>query len=66
MTVFIRIAMRYLAAALVARGLLLPSDGDMLATDPQIIAAIEIALGAALAAAAEGWYWIARRLGWRT
>jgi hypothetical protein len=63
MTVFIRIALRYLAAALVARGLIDPGTGDLLSTDPDIAQAAFIVAGAASAIAAEGWYWLAKRFG---
>lgn len=62
----IRIALRYGAAALVARGILLPGDGAELAADPQVIDAIQIAAGLAMAGVAEVWYWLAKRFGWGT
>lgn len=64
MSVFIRIALRYGAGILVTRGLLGESDGNMLASDPQVAAALEVAAGAVLGAISEGWYMLARRLGW--
>lgn len=66
MTVFIRIGLRYVAALLVARGLLDPGMGDMLANDPDLLAALQILGGVAAALVAEGWYWLAKRLGWAT
>ncbi|HWJ89112.1 MAG TPA: hypothetical protein VNS12_13675 [Pelagibacterium sp.] len=66
MTVFIRIGLRYVAALLVARGLLDPGMGDMLANDPDLLSALQVLAGVAAALVAEGWYWLAKRLGWAT
>ena len=62
-SVLIRIALRYGAAVLVARGLLMPGDADMLATDAELIAAIQIGAGVVAGLAAEAWYWAARQFG---
>lgn len=64
--VLARIALRYLAGALIARGLLGIDDVNTLLTDPDVAALIEIAMGAAIAAATEGFYALARRFGWST
>lgn len=64
MAVFIRIVLRYGAGFLVARGMLAESDGNMLASDPQVAAALEVAVGAALGAISEAWYALALRFGW--
>ncbi len=66
MTVFIRIGLRYVAALLVARGLLDPEVGMAVGNDPDILAALQILAGALAALVAEGWYWLAKRLGWAT
>lgn len=66
MSVAVRIVLRYLAAFLVAKGVLLPADGALFATDPEVVQAVEFALGVAIGAVAETWYWLAKRLGWRT
>ena len=66
MTVFIRIGLRYVAALLVARGLLDPGMGDVLANDPDLASALQILAGAGAALVAEGWYWLAKRMGWAT
>lgn len=60
--VIARIALRYISGALVIKGLL-PADSGI-ATDPDVINLIEVALGLALGAATEGWYMLARRMGW--
>lgn len=65
-SVVARIVMRYLAAALVARGLLTEDIGAMLTGDADVIAAVTTVLGVVMAAAVEGWYYLARRLRWAT
>lgn len=64
MSVFIRIGLRYLAGLLVGYGLLSQDISDMLSNDPDIVAAVEIAVGAAIGGVAELWYYLARRFGW--
>ena len=61
--VVVRIALRYLAGVLVARGLL-GADDATFATDPDIQMMLETALGLAMAGVSEGWYWMAHRFGW--
>lgn len=62
--VIVRIALRYLAGALVAKGLLAPEDGVGLTADPEIAQAIQIAIGAGIGAATEFASYLARRWGW--
>ena len=64
MGAIIRIGLRYGAGFLVARGFLGESDGNMLAADPEVAAAIEMGIGVALGAASESWYYLAKRFGW--
>lgn len=64
MGAIIRIGLRYGAGFLVARGLLGESDGNMLAADPEVAAAIEMGIGVALGAASEAWDYLAKRFGW--
>jgi len=64
MSAIIRIVLRYGAGFLVARGLLGESDGNMLASDPEVAALIETGIGLALGAASEAWYYLAKRFGW--
>lgn len=66
MGVLIRIILRYLAAFLVAKGIFAPDIGNLFASDPEILAAAQLAMGAVSAAAAEAYYYLARRFGWRT
>jgi hypothetical protein len=64
MSAFVRIALRYLAAYLVARGLLTEGDGSMLSSDPDLAMLLETGVGFASGAIAEGWYMLARKFGW--
>lgn len=64
MSVTLRILLRYLAALLVAKGLIAPEMGDLLAVDPDIVTGLEAVLGVMIGAAVEGWYVLARRFGW--
>lgn len=57
-----RIIPRYLAGYLVLKQIIPPEIADMIARDPDIA----LAVGAALAAAAEGAYALAKRFGWAT
>lgn len=61
-----RILLRYLAAALVARGLVSADLGAQLVGDADILTIVATAVGTAVAIAVEGWYWLARRMGWAT
>lgn len=58
--VIVRIALRYAAGALIAKGLLDQNTGDTIMNDPDI----QLALGASIGFASEGWYYVARRFGW--
>ena len=60
----VRIALRYVAGMLVARGLLGAADASTFSADPDIQMALETGLGLAVAAGAEWWHLLARRLGW--
>lgn len=62
--IVIRIALRYLAGALIAKGFLDPHMGMELSQDPQLLEALQIAAGVAVGAISEGWYYLARKLGW--
>jgi len=62
--IIVRIALRYAAGALVARGLLGADDATGLTTDPDVAMALQTGIGLALGAASEGWYYLARKFGW--
>ncbi|RWE26654.1 MAG: hypothetical protein EOS41_05860 [Mesorhizobium sp.] len=62
--VIIRIALRYGAGVLVARGLLGSDDASAFSNDPDIQMALETGLGLAIGGATEAWHYLARRFGW--
>lgn len=66
--VIVRILLRVLAGAIAGWGL--RDVADLVAYDPTVeemlIAGMDVAIGVILWAGAEIWYWIAKRLGWRT
>jgi hypothetical protein len=59
-----RIALRYVAGVLVARGLLGADDATGFIADPDIAAGIEAGIGVAIGGVVEGWHYLARRFGW--
>jgi hypothetical protein len=63
-TVIVRILLRYVAAALVAHGLLSPDLGGFISHDPDIETAVNVFAGAFLGVLSEGWYFLAHRYGW--
>ncbi|RVC75348.1 hypothetical protein EN745_27700 [Mesorhizobium sp. M4A.F.Ca.ET.022.05.2.1] len=62
--VIVRIALRYGAGVLVARGLLGGDDASAFSADPDIQMALETGLGLAIGGATEAWHLLARRFGW--
>lgn len=60
--VIARIALRYLAAALVTAGLLDADLGNQIGADPDILTLLGLAIGAGVEMA----YAAAKRLGWTT
>ncbi|WP_421912719.1 hypothetical protein [Mesorhizobium sp.] len=63
-SVIVRIALRYFAGILVARGLLSADDGGTFSADPDIQMIVETGAGLAIGGITEGWYWMARKFGW--
>lgn len=63
-SVLIRIALRYFAAALVAKGVFSPEIGGVISSDPDLSMMAEIAAGAFIGLSAEVWYYLASRFGW--
>lgn len=57
----LRIAMRYVAIWLVAKGWFSSEDGSMLASDPDIAMLLDMGVGFAIAAATETWFWLAAK-----
>lgn len=64
MAPIIRIALRYLTMPLLAIGLILPDEQQAIIADPEIVGWVSTALGMLAPIVAEGWYILARRLGW--
>jgi hypothetical protein len=62
--IIVRIALRYFAGILVARGLLSADDGGAFSADPELQMLIETGAGVAIGAITEGWYYMARKFGW--
>jgi len=60
MNPIIRIALRYGAGIMVAKGYLTPEDATFLSTDPDMI----LIAGVLVGAATEVWYYLANRFGW--
>lgn len=58
---FIRIALRYGVGGIIGYEI-----GARLASDPDIVAVTTVAATGAVGAATEGFYLLAKRLGWRT
>lgn len=56
-----RIALRYLAGFLLLKGIIPQELADQIAADPDLLAL----LGAGLTIAVEGFYFAAKKLGWR-
>lgn len=61
-----RILARYLAGYLVLKGMLDPHLGSQIGADADVLKLLEMLLGAALGCVTEFWYWLAKRLGWKT
>lgn len=61
-----RIALRYVAGALVFHGLFSADDALWLNTDPGILDAVSAGLGVAIGAGTEFAYKLARKWGWET
>ncbi|WEX07361.1 hypothetical protein [Chelativorans sp. AA-79] len=59
-----RIIIRYIAGALVAKGLLSAEDAYFINADPELVDLVTTTIGAGLMIATEWFYWLARKLGW--
>lgn len=62
-TIVIRIALRYTAAFLMARGLISDDVGSTLAADADVSQMIELGLGSLVGVAAEAWLYAERQFG---
>ena len=63
---FSRIALRYVAGFLVAKGLLSGADSDFLSTDPAVAFVVGAGAGVALGFAGEGFSWLATTASFRS
>lgn len=62
-TIIIRIALRYTAAFLMARGIISDDVGTTLAADADVSQAIELLLGSMVGIATEAWLFAERQFG---
>lgn len=60
----VRILLRYLSGLLVMKGLISTNMGTDLATDPDLMAILELVFGVGFATVAEWWYVLAKKWGW--
>ena len=63
MTVFGRIALRIIAGFLAGKGF---TEATELANDAEFVGLVEMGLSGLLLAVSEGWYYLAKRFGWKT
>lgn len=65
MAPIIRIILRYGTFPLLYFGLIHENEAADLIADPEIIQWVSLAVGAVAPFIAEGWYFLARKLGWK-
>lgn len=66
MGAIIRIALRYATFPLLYYGVITEHEASDLIADPEIAQWVSLGLGIAAPIVSEGWYWLAKRFGWRT
>lgn len=66
MGAIVRILLRYVVGALVAKAFISPDLGNTIVADPEIEMALQLGLGLAIGAATETFYALAKRWGWAT
>lgn len=59
-----RILLRYVSGILTAKGLLAPEWGNVIAADPDVFQAAQLFISSFLGLLAEGWYYLAVKMGW--
>jgi hypothetical protein len=64
--VIARLILRYIAGALIARGLLAPADGDWINGDPDLEELVTAGVGFVLMIGTEWFYRLAKKYGWTT
>ena len=66
MAPFVRIALRYATLPLLYFGLINETEASDIINDPELLQWISLGLGSVAPIVAEGWYWLAKKLGWTT
>jgi hypothetical protein len=66
MTVHARILVFMVAGYLFGAGWISEDVKDILTTDPEIAAAVQMIIAAAVAGIGYGWRWVAKKMGWST
>lgn len=61
-----RVILRYVAGALLGAGVSVGAAGYVLADDPDLVMLVSIGLSFLIGAASEGFYYLAKKYGWRT
>lgn len=61
-----RILLRVIAGILIGKGWFTAEDANAITSDPELAALVEMGIGGAIWAGTEGWYWLAKRMGWTT
>lgn len=61
----IRIALRYVAGALVVKGVLQAEDAQAIAGDQDLIDMLTVLAGLGIGVLTEWWYWLASKFGWK-
>ncbi|MBW3099274.1 hypothetical protein [Pseudohoeflea coraliihabitans] len=64
--VFARIILRVVAGFLIAKGWFAPKEIEWITTDPDVLTIVNIGVGAAIWAATEFYYCLAKRFRWAT
>ena len=59
---FARILLRYIAGFLLLKGIIPQDLADQIANDPDLV----MLIGAGIMLGVEGFYFVAKRMGWRT
>jgi hypothetical protein len=65
-TVHARILLYVVAGYLTGAGWISEEIKTMLTTDPEVAAAVQVALGALVTSVGYGWRWVAKKMGWST
>lgn len=61
---FIRIGLRYATMPLLYFGIINPDEAADIISEPELVQYISLGLGMIAPTIAEGWYYLARKLGW--